>query len=369
MRLEGSILTPSGWIAGELLVADGRIAGTVGRPVGEEALQPPFILPGFIDCHVHGGAGADAMEGEAAVRKLAAFHASRGTVAMLPTTMTAKKAEIEAALAGIEAVRRRPGSGEAAVLGAHLEGPFINPCKLGAQPAEMLDPDPVLAAEWCRRFSIRVVTLAPERPNGEALVRLLAEAGVKPQIGHSLATADEARSALQAGIAGFTHLFNAMSGTDHRAPGVAAVALAEGESAELIADLHHVAPDMIRAAARAIPGLYAITDATSAAGMPDGQYRLGAQTIVKQGGRATLADGETLAGSVLTMDAALKNLVAIGFSLREASDMLSARPASYLGLEDLGAISEGAVASLVVLDEALALAEVFLAGVALDGTA
>jgi len=368
MKLQGSILTPSGWIAGELVLAGGRIAGSVGRPVEEAEIEPPYILPGFIDCHVHGGAGADAMEGEDAVRTMAAFHASRGTVAMLPTTMTAKKPEIEAALAGIDAVRQKPGPGEAAVLGAHLEGPFINPCKLGAQPAETLDPDPGLAAQWCRRFAVRVATIAPERPNGEALVRALAEAGVRPQIGHSLASADEARAALGAGISGFTHLFNAMSGTDHRAPGVAAVALAEGESAELIADLHHVAPEMIRAAARAIPGLYAITDATSAAGMPDGEYRLGAQAILKMGGRATLPDGETLAGSVLTMDEALRNLVETGFSLREASDMVSARPARYLGLADYGAISEGAAASLVVLDGHLSLAEVLLTGVALHGT-
>ncbi|WP_026381417.1 N-acetylglucosamine-6-phosphate deacetylase [Afifella pfennigii] len=369
MRLEGSILTPSGWVAGALLVEGERIAAIRGTPLDGQETTAPILLPGFIDCHVHGGAGADAMQGETSVRAMARFHARHGTVALLPTTMTAPVAEVEAALAGIAAVRARPRPGEAAVLGAHLEGPFINPGKLGAQPPATLLPDPALAADWCRRFPIRVATLAPEMAGGLALVRELAKAGVKAQIGHSLASADEARAALAAGAAGFTHLFNAMSGTDHRTPGVAATALAQGAAAEVICDLHHVAPEMIRAAARAIPGLYAVTDATAAAGMADGQYRLGGQAIVKSCGCVRLAGDNTLAGSVVTMDETLRHLVGIGFTLRQASAMLSARPAAYLGLTRLGALREGAEASLVVLNEELALTDVLLAGKRLDRSA
>ena len=360
---EASVLTPEGWRLGRVICEGGRITAIEGRPLREgEASGPPYLLPGFVDLHVHGGDGADAMEGEAAVRRLARFHAAHGTVALAPTTMTAPPAEIEAALAGIEAVRRAPEKGAALVLGAHLEGPFISPHRLGAQPPFPLDPDPALARHWCGLCRLAVATVAPELDGANGLIRLLAEAGCRVQVGHTNCSAAEAERALAEGASGFTHLFNAMSGLDHRSPGAAAAALAHGEAAELICDLHHVDQAMIHAARRAIPDLYAVTDATSATGMPDGTYRLGRHQVRKKGGRVLLADGKTLAGSALTMDQALRNLVSIGLPLAEAAAMVSARPAFYLGLADLGAIRPGAAASLVMLDGELAVERVWIAG-------
>lgn len=363
--LSGTMLTPEGWLAGRLELADGRIAAVRGERLQPGASpEPPLLVPGFIDLHVHGGGGADAMEGEEAVRAMCRFHARHGTTTLAPTTVCAPPAEIEAALAGIEAVRRHGEEQGAAVLGAHLEGPFINPRKLGAQPPFARTPDAALARRWCGIGRIAVATLAPELEGGRDLVRALCACGCTVQIGHSLATADEAAAALDAGASGFTHLFNAMSGLDHRDPGVAAAALAFGRQAEIIADLQHVAPAMILAAARAIPNLYAVTDSIAAAGGADGRYRLGRHSVVKSGDRVTLGDGRTLAGSVLTMDRALANLAAIGLPLATALAMLAARPAAHLGLADRGRLAAGARADIVRLDADLAVEAVWIGGTA-----
>ncbi|MGQ7793392.1 N-acetylglucosamine-6-phosphate deacetylase [Faunimonas sp. B44] len=364
--LRGSIRVAGGWVDGEIVVAGDRIAAIEGRRLAPaETPGPPYVVPGFVDLHVHGGDGADAMEGEDAVRRMARFHACHGTTALAPTTVTAPRADIEAALAGIESVRRAPATGEALVLGAHLEGPFINPDKLGAQPPFAIPPDPVLARAWSALCPLVVATLAPELPGAGELIAALAGLGCRVQIGHSLAGAEEAEKALAAGASGFTHLFNAMSGLDHRDPGCAAAALAFGQSAEIIPDLHHVAPAMIRAAARCVPQLYAVTDAISAAGMPDGTYRLGSHSVEKRGERALMQDGATLAGSVLTMDRALRNLVATGLPLETAIAMASTRPADHVGRPDLGRIAAGARADLVRLDRDLQVETVLLAGAAL----
>lgn len=360
---EASILTAEGWQEGRVVCRDGRIAAIEGRRLAEsEVPGAPYLLPGFVDLHVHGGDGADAMEGEAAVRRLARFHAAHGTVALAPTTMTAPADEIEAALAGIETVRQAPEKAGARILGAHLEGPFISPHKLGAQPPFAIDPDPALARRWCGLCRIAVATVAPELEGAGRLIRVLSQAGCRVQIGHTDASAADAERALAAGASGFTHLFNAMSGLDHRAPGAAAAALALAEAAEIICDLAHVDAMLVHVARRAIPGLYAVTDATSATGMADGAYRLGRHEVRKVGGRVLLADGKTLAGSALTMDQALRNLVSIGLPLAEAAAMVAARPAAYLGLADLGAIRPGAAASLVLLDGELAVQRVWIDG-------
>lgn len=360
---EACVLTPDGWQEGRVVCRNGRVAAIEGRLLREgEQPGPPYLLPGFVDLHVHGGGGADAMEGEAAVRRLARFHAGHGTVALAPTTMTAPEAEIESALKGIEAMRLAPEKGAARVLGAHLEGPFISPHKLGAQPPLAILPDVQLAMSWASAGRIQVATVAPELEGAGGLIRALAATGCRVQIGHTNASAAEAERGMGAGASGFTHLFNAMSGLDHRAPGAAAAALARAGAAEIICDLAHVDAQMIQVARRAIPGVYAVTDATSAAGMPDGEYRLGRHRVVKKGGRVLLADGKTLAGSALTMDQALRNLVAIGLPLEEAAAMVASRPAAYLGLADLGAIRPGAAASFVLLDGKLEVERVWVAG-------
>ena len=253
------------------------------------------------------------------------------------------------------------------MLGVHLEGPYISPDKLGAQPAFAQSPSAAAILSLAALAPIRVVTLAPELPGALEATAALVAAGIRVQIGHSAASYEQACAALHHGASGFTHLFNAMSGLHHRAPGAAGAALAHAQHAELIPDLLHVHAGAIRAALRAIPGLYCVTDATAAAAMPDGAYRLGRHAVTKCGGGVRLADG-TLAGSTLTMDQALRNLVdAVGLSLREASQRVSTHAAQYLGLADRGALRVGAFADAVLLDAQLRVRRVWVEGQAIEG--
>jgi N-acetylglucosamine-6-phosphate deacetylase len=363
----GTILTPEGWIGGHVEIADGRITAVRGRVLPHDAVpEPPFILPGFIDLHVHGGGGFDCMDGESSLRHMLAYHAAHGTVAMAPTTITAGVNAIRSALADIAGAKDRPGPGEPIVLGAHLEGPFINPNKLGAQPALTLPGDAELADGWAAQFPIAVATVAPEISGGLDVVRALARHRCRVQIGHSLANDAEAGAALACGCTGFTHLFNAMSGAHHREQGVAGYALAHAEYAELICDLFHVQETAVLAAHRAIPRLYAITDATSAAGLPDGEYRFAGRQVIKRAGRIVMEDGTTLAGSTITMADAFRNLVKIGIPITEASQMTATRQADYLGVPDLGRVEVDARACLVRLGAKLQVQAVWIDGEAID---
>ena len=364
--LTGHILTPDGFLLGTLRIAQGRIVGLDGRPVDEATVRAdaatPLLLPGFIDLHVHGGGGADSMEAGAAVQTLARLHARHGTIALLPTTMAAPLSDVAAALQALAPAIAQRAVGAARLLGVHLEGPYISPDKLGAQPAYSRAPSlhEVLALHAIA--PIKLVTLAPEVSGMLALIPALVEAGMRVQIGHTGATYEQAVQAMACGATGYTHLFNAMSGLHHRAPAAVGAALAHAQYAEIIPDLLHVHPGAILAALRAIPGLYCVTDATSATGMPDGEYRLGRQTVTKCMGGVRLADG-TLAGSTLTMDQALRNLVGMGLTLREASARVSTHAANYLQLADRGRLQVGAVADIVVLDATtLQLRQVLIEG-------
>ena len=341
--LSGQILTPAGWIAGSL-----RCTAQIQAVEPGHAPEDRFLVPGFLDLHVHGGHGADCMEGADAVRRMAAFHARHGTTALLATTVTAPAEDLRRALAGAAEAMRAPGPG-ARVLGVHLEGPFISPAALGAQPPFAIAPDLALLAELAALAPIRVATYAPEVDPDGALLAAFRALGTRAQIGHTTCDYAQARAALAAGAAGFTHLYNAMSGLHHRRPGAVGAALAHAASAELILDFHHVAEAAALAALRAVPGLHCVTDAVAAAGMPDGDYRLGAHPIVKRGDVVRLADG-SLAGSVLTMDQALRNLLRLGLPLAEAARRCSTLPADHLGLADRGRLVPGAAADLVVLD-------------------
>ena len=340
-----------------------------GTPVSQEARAtdaPPLIVPGFIDLHVHGGGGRDTMEGRGAAACLARTHARHGTTALLATTMTAPLEEIEAALRDLAPICAERAPQTARILGVHLEGPYISPDKLGAQPphAKAASVDEVLRLHAIA--PIRVLTLAPEIPGNLALIPQLVAAGIRVQIGHTRASYEEAVQALEEGASGFTHLFNAMSHLHHRTPGTVGAALAHARHAELIPDLLHVHPGAIRAALRSIPGLFAVTDATAAAGMPDGEYPLGQHIVHKCMGGVRLADG-TLAGSALTMDLALRNLVHIGVPLAEACARVSTHAARYLGLQDRGTLTPGAWADIVVLSPAtLEVLQVVVEGEVID---
>ncbi|MDR5859362.1 N-acetylglucosamine-6-phosphate deacetylase [Halomonas eurihalina] len=357
----GNILTPDGWRLGELHWHDGHISRIDGEPVDPEQNDLPRLLPGFIDLHVHGGGGADVMEGGAAVATVARTHVRFGTTSLLATTMTAPDDDTRRVLGDVGAYMEAPDPSATRVLGVHLEGPYINPGKLGAQPSHARLGVLEEVEELRRLAPIVLLTLAPELAGHLTLIEQLSERGVRVQIGHTLGSYEEGVAALEHGAHGFTHLFNAMSGLHHRKPGMVGAAMAHAEYAELIPDLLHVHPGAIRAALRCIPHLYAVTDSTAAAGMPDGEYRLGEQAVTKCLGGVRLADG-TLAGSTLTMDQALRNLVDLGQTLAEASNRLSRYPADFLGRHDLGRLAEGARADLVELDSRLNLKAVHVGG-------
>jgi N-acetylglucosamine-6-phosphate deacetylase len=360
------MLCPEGFLSGRMEIgADGRIRRVSGVPIDETQAGragAALILPGFIDLHVHGGGGHDIMDGGDAAARVARFHAGHGTTSMAATTMTAPPEELENAFAGMAPfIRERPAGG-ARILGVHLEGPYISRERLGAQP----DHTRPMALEELRRLHaiapIRLVTLAPELPANRAAIGALREAGIRVQLGHTEGTYEDALEALGLGASGFTHLFNAMSGLHHRSPGVTGAALAMAEFAEIIPDLVHVHPGALFAALRAIPRLYCVTDATAAAGMPEGEYQLGRQRVRTCPNGVRLSDG-TLAGSALTMDQALRNLVAIlGVGLAAASRCLSQNAADHLGLTDRGRLAEGAWADAVILDSDLVLRGVLLEG-------
>jgi N-acetylglucosamine-6-phosphate deacetylase len=360
---EGSILTPNGWVTGKVEFSGHTISAVDGRmtPAGVKP-KSPFVLPGFIDLHVHGGGGGDWQGGEEGVRTFVRYHTSCGTTVMTPTTAIGPVPVIEKSLSAITSIATVRLPGEAVVLGAHLEGPFINPLKPGAMAASfILEGDATLARGWAEKFKIVIATVAPEVPSGLEVTKTLAERGCRVQIGHSIATPPVIEEAFHCGCSGFTHLFNAMSQMEHRSPGVAAYALAKGRFAEIITDLVHVDATVILAAYRAIPRLYAITDAT-AAGMPDGTFEWDSRRVIKKGQRITLENRTTLAGSAITMLDAFRNLISLGLSLEQATEMTSSRQAEYLGLQDVGRIEPGARACLVKLDQDLRLQGVWVDG-------
>ncbi len=362
-QVAGCILTPAGWRRGVLFFGD-RITAIEGDTALAPQPDDGLVLPGFIDLHIHGGGGADAMDGGDAIVAITRLHARHGTTSLLATTMSASHEAIEQALASIGPVVGQRPRGAARVLGVHLEGPFISPDRLGAQPnAARLGALSELAS--LRGLApIRVLTLAPELTGHLDFIRDLRRVGILPQIGHSNGRYEEGVAALAAGAKGFTHLFNAMSELHHRQPGIVGAALAHAEYAEIIPDLLHVHPGAIQVARRAIPKLFCVTDATAGAGMPDGTYRLGSQTVSKCPNGVRLADG-TLAGSVLTMDQALRNLVAIGIPLDEAARRISTYPADYLSEWDRGRLQPGAYADIVVLSPDLELMQIFIEGEAI----
>jgi N-acetylglucosamine-6-phosphate deacetylase len=365
--MNGNILTPDGWVRGILhLGPDGAAIGRIeGQPADPADNGDDYILPGFIDTHVHGGAGRDMMEGGDAPHVIARLHARHGTTSLLATTMTAPLSDIHLALGAIGAASRARGPSEARILGVHLEGPYINAARLGAQPPFAREAALAEVDSFRAQAPLRLITVAPEIEGHLALVRQLADAGIRVQIGHTSGNYEDGVAALAHGAAGFTHLFNAMPGLHHRDPGMVGAALAHAEYAEIIPDLLHVHPGAIKAALRAIPKLFCVTDSTAAAGMPDGEYMLGRQTVHKCMGGVRLADG-TLAGSTLTMDGALRNLVGIGLDLAEASRRVSTNAADYLGETRRGRLAPGAFADIVVLDRALRVKAVYVEGEACD---
>lgn len=364
--LEGRILTPDGWVTGRI-----RFTNTIleiERLDLENRAYLPRIIPGLIDVHVHGGGGFDTMDGADGVRGLARFHARHGTTSLLATTITNPWPRVLSALQGVHEAMDDPALDGANVLGAHLEGPFVSPHRLGAQPPNTVQATPERVQAVLGPGVVRVVTIAPEMPDAPEAMLAFAGANVRVSLGHTTASAEVAAVALEAvahagGVVGGTHLFNAMGGLEGREPGVVGALLADrGAFAELILDGHHVHTASFLTAYNAKPDrLMLVTDAIRAAGLADGVSELGGQVVTVKDGTARLAGG-SLAGSVLTMDQAVRNAVRAGLSLEQAVSLASRHPANYLGLPHKGRLEVGADADIVVLNDALEVNAVHVGG-------
>ncbi len=354
-----------------LFIDQGRIADLRAKrhPRGED-LKGALVVPGFIDLHIHGYGGHDTNSGEPEeLLALAELLPRYGVTAFLPTTVTASHEELlRASRAVAQAIRiqgDRPRG--ARILGLHLEGPYINPEKAGAQNSSHIRPpdwDEFLQYWDAAGGKIRAVTVAPELPGALEFIGKAVGLGVTVSIGHTAASYEKARAAIRAGARRATHLFNAMPPVHHRAPGVAVACLLAPEVAvELIADLVHVAGPMLELAWR-VAGterVMLVTDAIPAGGLPDGHYALGGLEVDVREGVARLGNG-ALAGSTLSLDQAVRNAVSIGIPLRDAFCSATSVPAQACGLAQLGTLQPGNPADFIVLDPELNLLRTYVGG-------
>ncbi len=351
----GRLVLPDRVVAGRLHIEEGLIAAI---EEDERASNGPIVAPGFIDLHVHGWGGCSAMGSIDELRGMARGLVQRGVTSFLPSGWTAP---LPALAAFAERVRRwrldGPQGDAAAPLGFNLEGPFIAPARRGAHnPRHILAPDDVRPDDLEPLLDgLRLITIAPEIPGGLALIERLAALGVVCSLGHSDATLAEAQAGYAAGARSTTHLFNAMSGVDHHRPGLAVAALGGDAYVELIADGHHVDPALWPLIRRTKPTdrLLLVSDALQAAGTGDGRTMFGGLEVEIRAERATLVAGGALAGSVIALDTAVRNLVREGAELPAAVAAASANPADLLGLHDRGRLEIGRRADLVELDDAL----------------
>jgi N-acetylglucosamine-6-phosphate deacetylase len=355
---------------GRLTIEDGVI-----RSVHVEDGDPgggPFIAPGFVDVHVHGWGGHDAMGDTTALSAMARALLHRGVTSFLPTAVTAPLHDLAAFAARVrEWMPSAPADG-AEPLGFNLEGPFLAPARRGAheeahlrQPADAprASLEPLLAG-------LRLLTVAPELEGATALIEWLHGKGVAVSIGHSAAGADAAWAAYEAGARSTTHLFNAMTGVDHRSPGVAVAGLLEDDAyVELIADGVHVHPAVWPIITRLKPSdrVLLVSDALAVGGTGAARGRVGDLEIEVRDGRATLAGTSTLAGSIIALDSAVQNLATAGVPLPEAVAAATRNPLALLGVTDRGHLAEGQRADLVELDEDLTVLRVMRGGTWVGG--
>ncbi|PRO67195.1 N-acetylglucosamine-6-phosphate deacetylase [Alkalicoccus urumqiensis] len=358
------MLTADGWVESpEITVESGRITRITS---GGHGRSSRCIVPGFIDTHIHGAAGSDVMDpSDDALHSIAGALPQEGTTSFLATTITSPEKEILDALRRVKAYK--PGQG-AAMLGVHLEGPFIHPARKGAQPeAHIQTPDPEVFQQMQEASGgrIRMMTMAPELDEAGLVEKASAE-GVVVSMGHTDATAEASREGFRRGVRQATHFFNGMRGLHHREIGVVGAVFRDPDvQVELIADGIHVSPEACALTYELLGAdrITLITDAMRAKGLKDGTYTLGGQEVTVTGRTAVLADG-TLAGSVLPMAEAVSNIQAFtGCSLEEAVQMASTNPARILGIDSQkGTLGPGMDADWTILDESGAVVETVSCG-------
>tara|TARA_B100001123_G_scaffold197121_2_gene224474 strand:+ start:13 stop:1095 length:1083 start_codon:yes stop_codon:yes gene_type:complete len=319
-----------------------------------------YIIPGFVDLHCHGGYGHDTMEGIPSIDKMSQYHLKNGTTTLLATTLTASLKDTLTALKGFKSFIKK-NRYITNLIGAHLEGPFINPKKLGAQPSMTQKPNKKFIDKIQKEAEIKIVTLAPELKGSKKLIDYLIKKKIKVQFGHSLANYDCCFKIMQKHNIGFTHLYNAMSGNHHREPGVLSAALHLAKFSEIICDLYHVSKPNILLAHKCIPYLYAVSDSISASGMPDGKYNFANLKITKKKNQAWIKN-DILAGSIVNMHDSFKNLLKVNLSLENIVAMTSYNAAKYLNQTKIGKIEKGYFSNFLVLDKKFNIKKVYLYG-------
>jgi N-acetylglucosamine-6-phosphate deacetylase len=378
--------TPFEEISDALVVIQGSKISAIGqrgkvelpRGVREINASGKTVVPGFVDVHIHGAGGHDVMEGtREALEIITATVAAHGTTSLVATTVTASEKETCDSVAGIahfilntSQYPTRELSAE--ILGIHFEGPFISPARRGVHPAKwIVPPSPEMLAHFLgeARGTAQILTLAPELPGALELISAARQAGLVVSLGHTDATYEQAQTAIEAGASHAAHVFNAMRPFSHRGTGVIGAVLTSPKvSAELIADGVHVDDAAMRMLVdlKTPERVILVSDGMSATGMPDGKYQLGMFEVKVSGGIARNAEGK-LAGSTLTLDRALRNMVALGVPLSSALRMVTANPARQIGLGlRKGVLAPGADADLVFLTDKLEVSGVMSRGAGMN---
>ncbi|WP_257349019.1 N-acetylglucosamine-6-phosphate deacetylase [Pseudalkalibacillus decolorationis] len=351
------------WIKGNQIHKLGEMKDCPPLESADEIInceKAEWVIPGMIDVHIHGAGGSDVMDATSeALETMAKLLPEEGTTSFLATTITSPKPNIEAALENTaKYMAKKNQQGQAEIIGIHLEGPFINKEKKGAQPEEhIIKPNVSLFEKWQKlsNDAIKLVTLAPELDGEHALIRHLADTGVVASMGHTSANYEEVKQAVRSGLSHVTHLYNGMSGVHHREPGAAGSALLMDElMVEVIPDGIHSHPDMVKLAYRTKGAnhLVLITDSMRAKCLKNGTYDLGGQEVQVENGRAVLESG-SLAGSVLKLSEGRRNMQQwTKASIEELVTMTSVNPAKELGIfNSKGSLAEGKDADIVLVDE------------------
>ena len=358
-------------VQGDIEIDNGKIVRTgpsLPRSPEDSAVDAAgyTIVPGFVDVHIHGCAGTDACDGSREdIENMARFLLAHGVTSFCPTTMTVGRDIIERALLAAKSLRDDPILDGAKVAGVNMEGPFISRERKGAQnEADIVAPDFGLFKELFDRSGgvVKLVDVAPEQPGGEDFVKRAREL-CTVSIAHTVCNYDQAKAAFDWGVTHATHLFNAMSGLHHREPGVVGAVLEDPRvRGELICDGYHIHPAVLKTAFQVLGDrAMVVSDSMRANGLPEGEsFELGGQTVYVRDGKATLADG-TIAGSVTNLHQEVKNLVSYGVPFEQAVKSATLIPARAIGLDgEIGSIAPGKTADLVVLDEKLDIASVWI---------